>query len=58
MVLHIMADALFISVAILTVGSAIVALETRSDSRADGVGFLMKIAYCTYTSSPIVSLNP
>src|SRR5437667_877766 len=28
-VLHIMADALFISVAILTVGSAIVALETR-----------------------------
>jgi NADH-quinone oxidoreductase subunit J len=29
MVLHIMADALFISVAILTIGSAIVALETR-----------------------------
>ena len=29
MVLHTMADALFISVAILTIGSAIVALETR-----------------------------
>src|SRR5438874_12975323 len=29
MVLHIMADALFIGVAILTIGSAIVALETR-----------------------------
>ncbi len=29
MVLHIMVDALFIGVAILTIGSAIVALETR-----------------------------
>jgi NADH:ubiquinone oxidoreductase subunit 6 (subunit J) len=55
MVLHTMADALFISVAILTIGSAIVALETRelvygaialaiSMMGIAGVAFLMKIA--------------